>query len=225
MLTDELGLGPSVSNLVAFESTRWDGKGFPGGVGGEEIPMGVRIAHIARDAAFQLMLGDPDFVTDVINQRAAHAFDPIVARTFTQDAAEILDFESEVPLWDLTLGCEPKPWLMLDGEAIDRALAAMGHFTDMAIPEFVGHSSGVATTCLAAARVLSFDSSDTSMVHRAALRARPGTGRGPGSHLEQERILDTGRLGANTAARLPNRANTDPVPLPLRSRPGCRFPS
>ena len=33
MLTDELGLGPPVSNLVAFESARWDGKGFPGGVG------------------------------------------------------------------------------------------------------------------------------------------------------------------------------------------------
>ena len=169
MLTDELGLGPSVSNLVAFESARWDGKGFPGGVAGDEIPFGVRIAHVARDAAFQLILGDPAFVSDVIVQRADHAFDPIVARTFIQDAAEILDIESEVPLWDLALGCEPKPWLMLDGAAIDRALAAMGHFTDMAIPEFVGHSSGVATTCLAAARVLSFDSADTLIVHRAAL--------------------------------------------------------
>ena len=169
MLTDELGLGPPVSNLVAFESARWDGKGFPGGVAGEEIPLAVRIAQVARDAAFQLMLGDSEFVADVIGQRAAHAFDPRVARTLAQDAAEILDLESEVPLWDLTLGCEPKPWSMLDGEAIDRALAAMGHFTDMAIPEFVGHSSGVATTCLAAAQVLSFDTADTLTVHRAAL--------------------------------------------------------
>ncbi len=169
MLTDELGLGPPVSNLVAFESARWDGKGFPGGVAGEEIPYAVRIAHVARDAAFQMMLGDSEFVADVIGQRAAGAFDPTVAKTFTQDAAEILDFESELPLWDLTLGCEPNPWLMLEGEAIDRALAAMGHFTDMAIREFVGHSSGVATTCLAAAQVLSFDSADTLTVHRAAL--------------------------------------------------------
>jgi hypothetical protein len=169
MLTDELGLGPSVSNLVAFESARWDGKGFPGGVAGDEIPFAVRIAQVARDAAFQLMLGDSEFVADVINQRAAQAFDPIVARIFTRDAAEILDFESELSLWDLTLGCEPKPWLMLDGGEIDRALAAMGHFTDIAIPEFVGHSSGVATTCLAAAQLVSFDSADTLTVHRAAL--------------------------------------------------------
>ena len=169
MLTDELGLGPPVSNLVAFESTRWDGKGYPGGVAGDEIPYAVRIAHVARDAAFQLMLGDSEFVADVINQRAAQAFDPIIARTFTQDAAEILDLESELPLWDLSLGCEPKPWSMLEGEAIDRALAAMGHFTDMAIPEFVGHSSGVATACQAAAQMLSFDSADTLTVHRAAL--------------------------------------------------------
>lgn len=169
MLTDELGLGPPVSNLVAFESVRWDGKGFPGGVAGDEIPLAVRIAHVARDAAFQLILGDVEFVSDVIGRRAAQAFDPVVARTFTQDAAGILDLESELPLWDLALGCEPKPWSMLDGGAIDRALAAMGHFTDMSIPEFVGHSSGVATTCLAAAQVLSFDSADSLTVHRAAL--------------------------------------------------------
>jgi HD-GYP domain-containing protein (c-di-GMP phosphodiesterase class II) len=168
-LTDELGLGPPVSNLVAFESARWDGKGFPGGVGGEEIPYAVRIAHVARDAAFQLTLGEPEFVTDVIGPRAAGAFDPSVVGAFTQDAAEILDFESGLPLWDLTLACEPKPQLILDGEAIDRALAAMGHFTDMAIPEFVGHSSGVAATSVAAAEVLSFDRADTSTIRRAAL--------------------------------------------------------
>ncbi len=105
---------------------------------------------------------------------------------------------------------------MLDGEAIDRALAAMGHFTDMAIPEFVGHSSGVATTCLAAAQVLSFDSADTHDRSSGGVGARPGTGHGSGPHLEQERIVDTGRLGANQAARLPHRADPDPVPVPLR---------
>jgi HD-GYP domain-containing protein (c-di-GMP phosphodiesterase class II) len=97
------------------------------------------------------------------------AFDPRVVTTFTRNATEILDFDSDVPLWDMTLACEPKPWSMLDGDAIDRALAAMGHFTDMAIPEFVGHSSGVARTCLAAAQLLSFDAAETRTVHRAAL--------------------------------------------------------
>ena len=169
MLTDELGLGTAVSNLVAFESARWDGKGFPGGVAGEEIPIAVRIAHVARDAAFQLMLGDSEFVADVIGQRADRAFDPTVATTLARDATEILDFESDPPLWDRTLGCEPEPWSTLDGEAIDRALAAMGHFTDMAIPELVGHSSGVATTGIAAARALSFDPAETQALHRAAL--------------------------------------------------------
>ena len=169
MLTDELGLGASVSNLFAFEAARWDGKGFPGGVAGEEIPVAVRIAHVARDAAVQLMLGDSEFAADVIGQRAAMAFDPIVARTLAREAAHILDFESDLTLWDLTLDCEPKPWLRLDGDAIDRALAAMGHFGDMAIPELVGHSSGVATTCRAAAPLLSFDSADTAIIDRAAL--------------------------------------------------------
>ena len=169
MLTVELGLGTPVSNLFAFESARWDGKGFPGGVAGEEIPIAVRIAQVARDSAFQLMLGDSDYVADVISQRAAKAFDPIVAKVLTRDAGGILDSDSELILWDLALGYEPEPLLTLDGDAIDRALTAMGHFGDMAIPELVGHSSGVATTCRAAAQILSFDSADTLTVHRAAL--------------------------------------------------------
>ena len=225
MLTDELGLGPPVSNLVAFESARWDGKGIPGGVAGEEIPLAVRIAQVARDAAFQLTLGDREFVADVIGQRAAVAFDPRIARAFAKDAAELLDFESELALWDLTLGCELKPWSMLEGEAIDRALAAMGHFTDLAIPEFVGHSSGVATTCLAAAQVLSFDPEDTMTVHRAALVHDLGRAtvpvriwgkRGSLTLDDWERI----RLHAYHTERI-----TDPVPLPLRIGPRRRFSS
>ena len=169
MLADELGLGTPISNLFAFEAARWDGKGWPGGVAGREIPFAVRIAHVARDAAVQLMLGDPEFVADVIGQRAANAFDPIVAKALAQVAPEILDFDSELTLWDLTLHSEPKPWFTLDGEAIDRALAAMGHFADMAIPEFAGHSSGVATTCMAAAQTLSLDPGDALTLRRAAL--------------------------------------------------------
>ncbi len=169
MLAEELGLGTPISNLFAFESARWDGKGWPGGVAGREIPFAVRIAHVARDAAFQLMQGDSEFVADVIGQRAAAAFDPIVAETFAHASPGILDFDSELTLWDLTLDCEPKPWSTLDGDAIERALAAMGHFADMAIPEFAGHSSGVAATSLAAAQLLPLDPADTVALHRAAL--------------------------------------------------------
>jgi len=169
MLTNKLSLSDGVSQLFAFESERWDGKGMPHGVAEEGIPLAVRIAHVARDAAVQHMLGDAGFVGEVIGRRAGGAFDPVIAELLAEEAAEILDAGSEATQWDLTLASEPKPWLMLEGEAIDQALAAMGHFSDMALPELVGHSGGVSQTCRLAAETLSLDPAEEAMLCRAAL--------------------------------------------------------
>jgi HD-GYP domain-containing protein (c-di-GMP phosphodiesterase class II) len=169
MLTDRLGLASAVSQLFAYESERWDGKGMPAGVAEEDIPLAVRIAHVGRDAAFQHMLGDHDFVAGVIGRRAGAAFDPAVAGLLAGEAGAFLDLDSDASLWDLALASEPKPWLMLEGDEIDRALAAMGDFSDLGVPELVGHSGGVAETCRAAAGLLSLDPEDLVTVHRAAL--------------------------------------------------------
>ena len=66
----------------------------------------------------------------------AHAFDPEVAACLADDAAEILALDAEASAWDEVLACEPHPRLTLEGEAIDRALAAMGELRrpDLALP-------------------------------------------------------------------------------------------
>jgi HD-GYP domain-containing protein (c-di-GMP phosphodiesterase class II) len=169
MLTDQLGLGAEISRLFDYESERWDGKGMPAGVAAEGIPLAVRIAHVARDATYQRVLGDADFAADVIGSRAGGAFDPAIARVFSQHAAAILSLRPDDVVWDLTLAVEPKPWLVLEGGQIDQALAVMGHFSEIAIPELVGHSGGVSELCRAAARVLGLTPEDTQEVCRAAL--------------------------------------------------------
>jgi HD-GYP domain-containing protein (c-di-GMP phosphodiesterase class II) len=169
MLTDGLGLSTAVSRLFSFEEERWNGKGFPDGVGEDEIPLPVRIVHVARDAAFQHLLGDEAFVAQVIGQRAGKAFDPAIAGLVAEDATEILGFDPEASLWELVLASEPTPWLMLEGETIDQALAAMGHFSDIAVPHLVGHSGGVSQLASAAASLLAFDSGEVVTLRRAAL--------------------------------------------------------
>ena len=72
-------------------------------------------------------------------------------------------------MWDETLASEPKPWLMLEDDQIEPALAVMGHFTDLAVPELVGHSVGVSQICRAAANVLALTPEDAQRVSRAAL--------------------------------------------------------
>jgi HD-GYP domain-containing protein (c-di-GMP phosphodiesterase class II) len=170
MLTDRLGLPPSMQGLFAHLAERWDGKGLPGGARRDEIPLPVRIVHVARDAAFQRMLGGEEFAAGVVRRRAGGAFDPAVATRLADGAAEILALDAEVSAWEETLACEPTPRLTLEGgEAIERALGAMGDFADLASPYLVGHSAGVAELATAAAQRCRLDAADLVRVRRGAM--------------------------------------------------------
>jgi HD-GYP domain-containing protein (c-di-GMP phosphodiesterase class II) len=168
MLTDRLGLPPSVQDLFAHGTERWDGKGEPARLKGEELPLPLRIVHVARDAAFQRLLGGEDFAARVVAERAGHAFDPAIAALLAAEARQILALDTTGSAWDETLAREPSPQLILKGEQIERALAAMGDFADLLSPYLVGHSAGVAELATAAARRRSFPTADLVALRRAA---------------------------------------------------------
>ena len=109
MLTDRLGLPETVQDAFAHFTERWDGKGGPAGVSGEEVPAPLRIAHVARDAAFQLMLGGEDHAASVMRERAGHAFDPAIAGLVADDPRTILASDGSGSLWDDTLAVSPSP--------------------------------------------------------------------------------------------------------------------
>jgi HD-GYP domain-containing protein (c-di-GMP phosphodiesterase class II) len=169
MLTDRLGLPPAVGALFAHSAERWDGHGQPGRSRTDEIPHAMRIVHVARDAAFQRMLGGTESAARIVRSRAGRAFDPDIAKELADGAAEIMAVEEDASAWDEVLACEPTPQLTLEGEAIDRAPAAVGDFTDLASPYLVGHSRGVAELASAAARVWGNDDADLLAIRRAAL--------------------------------------------------------
>jgi HD-GYP domain-containing protein (c-di-GMP phosphodiesterase class II) len=169
MLSDRLGLPAPVSGLFAHVGERWDGKGEPGRARRDELPLPVRIVHVARDATFQRMLGGAEFAARVVHERAGGAFDPTIARRLADEASELLALVDDASAWKETLASEPAPHLTLEGEAIDRALAATGDFADLASPYLVGHSRGVAQLATAAAQRCGFDAADLARIRRAAL--------------------------------------------------------
>lgn len=169
MLADGLGLSPSVQGLLAHLTERWDGKGPLGRARGEEIPLPMRIVHLATDAAYQRLLGGEERVVRLVRERAGHAFDPEVAACLTDDATTILALDPPASVWEETLEGEPRPPPMLAGEALDRALAAMGDFADLVSPYLAGHSLGVAQLAAAAARHCRIDDAGVTAIRRAAL--------------------------------------------------------
>ena len=64
-----LGLGPGVEAALEYVFARWDGRGFPD-VGGDAIPLPVRLLHVARDFSLFLSAAGPDDACGVIERRA-----------------------------------------------------------------------------------------------------------------------------------------------------------
>jgi HD-GYP domain-containing protein (c-di-GMP phosphodiesterase class II) len=168
MLSERLGLPKPVGDLFVHLTERWDGKGYLRRAKGEEIPLPLRITQVARDATLHRMLGGDEHAVRIVRERAGHAFDPQVANCLADGAEEILAHH-EAPAWDETLTREPQPALMLEGEAIDRALAAIGDFADLTSPYLAGHSGGVAGLANAAAHRCRIDAAGAATIGRAAL--------------------------------------------------------
>ena len=169
VMAKRLGLPAEVHDLFVDLTERWDGEGMLKRAAGEEIPLSLRIVHVARDAAYQQMIGGHDRAVEVIRERSGHAFDPRVARTFVDEAPVIMDVaDGSDPAWEAILAAEPLPWLTLNDRQLDGALAVIGDFSDLVSPHLSGHSSGVAQLASAAAELCGLDPSGTALVRRAA---------------------------------------------------------
>ena len=169
MLFGRLGLPAALAPMFVHLDDRWDGKGLPRRPRGEAIPLSMRIAQVARDAAFQYLLGGHDFAARAIRGRAGGAFDPNVAESFASRAPEILAWDPHGSAWPEILDGEPTPQRLLDGGAIDEALGAMGDFADLVSPFLLGHSAGVARLADLAGHLSGLGESETRALRRAAL--------------------------------------------------------
>jgi len=168
MLAERVGLSAPLSSLFAHVTERWDGNGPLKRAGHDEISLPMRVIHVAQDAAIQRALGGVERAASVVREHGGQALDPDIATVLADNAAEILALDPETSAWGEALAAEPAAWLSLEGEAIDRALAAIGDFADLASPYLAGHSAGVAGLAEATARRCRFDDEAVAAVRRAA---------------------------------------------------------
>ena len=165
MLAGQTGAPPSVPNMLAFHTDRWDGKGPLRRARGEQIPLVMRIVHVAVDAAFQRLIGGPEQARDRIAERSGHAFDPQVASCLVHHSADILASLAEA--WDAVLAAEPAPHRWLGDADLDGGLAAMGRFADLVSPYLTGHSAAVAALAERAAEHIGMLPPEVTMLRRA----------------------------------------------------------
>lgn len=158
-----------VAPLILSHHERWDGKGYPSGLSGEEIPVGARILSVVD--YFDALLADRPYhkamdresAIQLLRREAGKALDPTVVATFLELLPSI---EEEAAALD-----EPTPGL-LDPERIEseeRARGGAGRatvFDDIAlahreiyalyeIAQVMGTSLGLADTMAVISKKLS----------------------------------------------------------------------
>src|SRR5215212_10006642 len=123
-LAGRLQLGDDVSRplLQAFE--RWDGRGVPGLVGGEQLAMAMRLVHLADNIEAFHYVGGAEAALGVARQRRGTQFDPVLVDCFADRHAEILVDIERIKAWDEVIALDPRLGAALADDELDRALEA-----------------------------------------------------------------------------------------------------
>ena len=164
---ERLGLGETVSQALQQKFARWDGKGIPKGVAGEDIALPARLLAMSWRLEAEHRLHGPDGALAVLDRHAGATLDPRLVGALKVAVPEVLDGLEE-DCWSAVLAAEPAR-ARLTGPSLDAALEALGDFSDLKSPWFSGHSRAVAELAEAAGRQLGFPDPELLLLRHAAL--------------------------------------------------------
>jgi HD-GYP domain-containing protein (c-di-GMP phosphodiesterase class II) len=163
-----LDLGPGIEGALEYVFARWDGRGFPD-VRGDEIPLSMRLLHVARDISLFLSASGADEARSVVEQRTGAAYEPRLAELAVRNLGDLLAGLDETRIWEQAVAAEPFPERWIEGERVDAAFAAIAALTGLKSPWLREHSTNVADLAEAAAWRLGLPTASVTLVRRAAL--------------------------------------------------------
>jgi HD-GYP domain-containing protein (c-di-GMP phosphodiesterase class II) len=162
-----LGFDEGVCTPLRQKFARWDGKGIPRGLAGDDIPLAARILAMSLRLEPAHRLRGVDSALAEIEDHAGALIDPGLAAQLSPAMPEILEALEE-ECWSAVLDAEPAR-ARLTGDVLESALEALGDFADLKSPWFAGHSRAVAELAEAAAWRLGMAEPDVTRLRQAAL--------------------------------------------------------
>jgi HD-GYP domain-containing protein (c-di-GMP phosphodiesterase class II) len=168
-MAERFGLDEQVCQPLQQVFARWDGKGMPAGMRGEQIALPMRLFHLADMVEVHHRSGGPDAAVEVARAKRGKQFDPAVVDAFCPVASEVLGDPADEHDWPALIAAEPALQRRLTEAELDRALEAVGDFTDLRSAARAGHSRAVADLAERAATELGLPAADVTAVRRAGL--------------------------------------------------------
>jgi HD-GYP domain-containing protein (c-di-GMP phosphodiesterase class II) len=180
-LGEQLELSAGVLDALGAAYEMWDGKGWPGELEGDAVPLPARLAMLAEYTEVAHRVGGVDAARALARERGGKQFDPVLADLLRADAEMIFAGLDSVGTWDAVIEAEPALAIVLAGERFDAALLAIANFVDLKSPYTLGHALAVGELAADAAAQLGLSAAEVRTLRRAGY------------------VHDLGRLGVSNA--------------------------
>lgn len=139
-LAERLGYGPGVIAALGLTFERFDGKGWPGTLRGDAIPLAAQIAMITDDLATLAGLADLSTACAEVARRAGTRYDPVLVRALEPLAAPTLAEFDGADAWAVAESCDPAPEREVGPDRVTETLLVVADFVDIKVPGMAGHS-------------------------------------------------------------------------------------
>ena len=166
LFSERLGFEKAIQESLWQTYERWDGRGMPRHLKGEDLTLATRITQLAQDVETYRRAGRSEAVASVVRQRAGSAYDPQIAEVFCQKADHLLLDLDAAGSWQNVLACEPGQHRYLSDEEFDRVAQVFADFIDLLSPAYTCHSRDVAVLARAAAQPYGLSPSESKAVER-----------------------------------------------------------
>ena len=163
------GMGPGMVSILDQVYERWDGKGAPRGLRGEESTVGARVLNVALQAEIFHRIHGREAVKEMARHRSGAWFDPGCVAALERCADESFDRIERGSVWDDVLELEPAPRVTVGEGGVDDLAEGFADFTDLKSPTLLGHSRGVAKLAAEAAERIGLPARDITALRRAGL--------------------------------------------------------
>ena len=219
-IAERLGLPDAVRRALAHAFERWDGKGSPDGLRGDQIERVTRIVQVADDAEVIARMHGVDAAVTMLRDRRGTEFDPALVDVVVAHVDDVLGGLDEVDAWSLVIDGSTALDRPLSERDLDDVLATFADYADLKSTWFLGHSRTFAELAADAAGRLGLKVGDIALARRAALVARLGvTGvansvwdkPGPLTAFERERVQTVPYLTERILSRHPRLAELGAV--------------
>jgi HD-GYP domain-containing protein (c-di-GMP phosphodiesterase class II) len=193
-IAKQLGFSAPVAEGIHSLDEHWNGRGYPGGLRGTNIPIFSRIANISQTLDVFFTARGPAAAIDAVRRRGGRWFDPdlVKAAVSLANSGALWSGLEQEDLIDKVVALEPEQRrITADEDTIDNICVAFAEVIDAKSPFTYRHSSGVADAAVEIGQWFGLSTKSVKYLRRAALLHDIGKLSVPNSVLEKPAKLSS----------------------------------